>query len=155
MPVHRTPLPHGPNRMSAALCGEPAIVLAGMAAMPAPVNSTGHSALAGAAAAGGIDEFLHTPARLNTCSLLAPAEWVLFSFLRESIGTSDSALSKQIATLEHAGYVETRGDLNIKRQTSVRLSEAGRAAFDAYLASLEELLARARGGAAGRDTSTT
>ena len=91
------------------------------------------------------DEFLHTPARLNICSLLAPADWVLFSFLRDTIGTSDSALSKQVTALEQAGYVEVRKDRSVRRQTSVRLTETGRAAFDAYLASLEALLARARG----------
>ncbi|MEH0974046.1 transcriptional regulator [Micromonospora sp. CPCC 205546] len=93
----------------------------------------------------GLDAFLHTPARLNICALLAPAEWVLFSFLRDSIGTSDSALSKQLTALEQAGYVEIRKDRSIRRQTSVRLTDEGRATFDAYLASLEVLVARARG----------
>ncbi|WP_432547635.1 winged helix-turn-helix domain-containing protein [Kineococcus sp. SYSU DK004] len=92
-----------------------------------------------------IDEFLHTPARLNICSLLAPAEWVLFSFLRESIGTSDSALSKQLSALEQAGYVEVRKERSVRRQTSVRLTEDGRTAFEEYLRGLEDLLARARG----------
>jgi DNA-binding MarR family transcriptional regulator len=94
-----------------------------------------------------IDEFLHTPARLSICSLLAPADWVLFSFLRESIGTSDSALSKQLTALEHVGYVQTRKDHSARRQTSVRLTDAGRGAFEAYLTSLERLVARARGNA--------
>jgi DNA-binding MarR family transcriptional regulator len=97
--------------------------------------------------AAGLDGFLHTPARLNICALLAPAEWVLFSFLRDSIGTSDSALSKQLTTLEQAGFVEIRKDHNVRRQTSVRLTDNGRARFDAYLASLEDLVARARGAA--------
>ena len=96
-----------------------------------------------------IDEFLHTPARLNICSLLAPADWVTFTFLRDTIGTSDSALSKQITALEQVGYVEVRKERSLqaaRRQTSVRLTDAGRAAFDAYLATLELLVARARGG---------
>nr|WP_205709235.1 transcriptional regulator [Kineococcus siccus] len=88
---------------------------------------------------------MHTPARLGICSLLAPAEWVTFSFLRESIGTSDSALSKQLTALEQAGYVESRKDRALRRQTSLRLTAAGRVAFEAYLRSLEDLLARARG----------
>ena len=92
-----------------------------------------------------IDEFLHTPARLNICSLLTPAEWVSFSFLRDSIGTSDSALSKQLAALEHAGYIEIRKERAVRRQTSVRLTDTGRTAFEAYLRHLEALLARARG----------
>jgi DNA-binding MarR family transcriptional regulator len=92
-----------------------------------------------------LDEFLHTPARLNVCSLLAPAEWVSFSFLRDSIGTSDSALSKQLTALENAAYVEVRKERGVRRQTSVRLTGTGRQAFEAYLRSLEEILARARG----------
>lgn len=99
----------------------------------------------GPVAAGAIDEFVHTPARLSILSLLAPAEWVLFSFLRESIGTSDSALSKQISALEAAGYVESRKDRAARRSTSVRMTEEGRDAFESYLATLEALVARARG----------
>lgn len=94
-----------------------------------------------------IDEFLHTPARLAIMSLLAPAEWVRFSFLKETIGTSDSALSKQVSALEAVGYVTTRKDLSMatRRSTSVRITDDGRAAFDRYLSALEALLARARG----------
>ncbi len=93
---------------------------------------------------GAIDEFLHTPARLSIMSLLAPAEWVRFSFLRDTVGTSDSALSKQLSTLEGAGYVETAKEHGARRGTSVRLTPAGRTAFERYLATLEQLVARAR-----------
>ena len=96
-------------------------------------------------ARGGLDGFLHTPARLSILSLLAPAEWVRFSFLRESIGTSDSALSKQLSALEEAGYLDTRKERGSGRGTSVRLSKTGRTAFENYLTSLEQLVARARG----------
>jgi DNA-binding MarR family transcriptional regulator len=93
----------------------------------------------------GIDEFLHTPARLNICSLLAPAEWVTFTFLRDTIGTSDSALSKQVTALEQAGFVEVRKERAVRRQTSVRLTPEGRTRFETYLSDLERLVARARG----------
>ncbi|MFI7443176.1 transcriptional regulator [Nonomuraea indica] len=56
------------------------------------------------------DEFLHVPARLSVVALLAPAEWVDFGFLRDSVGTSDSALSKQVSALAAAGYVTVRKD---------------------------------------------
>jgi len=92
-----------------------------------------------------LDEFVHTPARLSILSLLAPAEWVLFSFLRETINTSDSALSKQLSALEDVGYIESHKDRAARRRTSVRLTDKGRTAFDAYLANLESLVARARG----------
>jgi len=101
----------------------------------------------GAAAGETLDEFLHTPARLSILSLLAPADWVTFSFLRDTIATSDSALSKQLSALENAGYVEARKDRAARRSTSVRLTAEGRTAFEAYLTSLELLVARSRGGA--------
>lgn len=107
-----------------------------------------------AAVPGAIDEFLHTPARLSIMSLLAPAEWVRFSFLRESIGTSDSALSKQLSTLEDAGYLETRKERGTGRGTSVRLTAVGRRAFDTYLHTLETLVARSRGTVAWRPAAT-
>lgn len=91
-----------------------------------------------------LDEFMHTPARLSILSLLAPADWVLFSFVRQSIGTSDSALSKQISALEAAGYVEARKDRAARRSTSVRLTDQGRVAFEAYLTTLEAIVSRAR-----------
>jgi len=59
--------------------------------------------------------------------------------------TTDSALSKQLKTLEEAGYVESFKDRSARRSTSVRLTEQGRAAFDNYLNTLEQLVARSRG----------
>ena len=109
------------------------------------VQQDGGPHVAGAGQGVGIDEFLHTPARLNICALLAPAEWVTFTFLRDSIGTSDSALSKQLTALEQAGFVEIRKERAVRRQTSVRLTDEGRARFGNYLSTLEQLVARARG----------
>src|SRR5690606_25995772 len=47
----------------------------------------------------GFDDLIHPPTRLGLVALLAAAEWVEFSFLKESLGLTDSALSKQISTL--------------------------------------------------------
>ena len=52
------------------------------------------------------DELIHAPTRLSLVSLLAATEWADFKFLRDSAGLSDSALSKQLTTLEDAGYIE-------------------------------------------------
>jgi DNA-binding transcriptional ArsR family regulator len=40
------------------------------------------------------DELIHAPTRLSIVSLLAATEWADFKFIRDSIGLSDSALSK-------------------------------------------------------------
>lgn len=89
------------------------------------------------------DELIHAPTRLSLVSLLAATEWAEFRYLREQLGLSDSALSKQLTTLEQAGYVEIRKSFVGKRpRTSVTLSRPGRAAFDGHVAALQEIVAR-------------
>lgn len=91
------------------------------------------------------DEFLHVPARLSVVALLAPVAWVEFGFVRDSVGTSDSALSKQISALADAGYVEVRKDRDGgARRTHVRLTRTGRRAFERHAAALERIVAAAR-----------
>ncbi len=94
-------------------------------------------------AAAQFDELIHAPTRLAIVSLLAATEWAEFKFIRESVGTSDSALSKQLTTLEQAGYVQIRKSFVGKRpRTSARLTRAGRAAFEGHVAALQEIVAR-------------
>ncbi|WBB66927.1 transcriptional regulator [Micromonospora sp. WMMD812] len=90
------------------------------------------------------DELIHAPTRLSLVSLLAATDWAEFRYLREQLGLSDSALSKQLATLEQAGYVEVRKSFVGKRpRTSVKLSRRGRAAFDGHVAALQQIVAQA------------
>jgi DNA-binding MarR family transcriptional regulator len=90
------------------------------------------------------DEFLHVPARLSIVALLAPAAWVDFGFLRDTIGTSDSALSKHVSALAEAGYVTVRKDQQSRaRRTSVQLTPQGRHAFQRHAAALEQIVAAA------------
>jgi DNA-binding transcriptional ArsR family regulator len=51
----------------------------------------------------GFDELIHPATRLQIVSLLAAADWADFTFIREQLGLSDSALSKQLSTLEEDG----------------------------------------------------
>jgi len=75
--------------------------------------------------------------------LLAAAEWADFKFIRDEVGLSDSPLSKQLTTLEEAGYVEIRKAFVGKRPgTSARLSKAGRAAFQLHIAALQQIIER-------------
>lgn len=89
------------------------------------------------------DELIHAPTRLSIVSLLTATEWAEFKFVRDQVGLSDSALSKQLTTLEEAGYVDIRKSFVGKRpRTSVRLSPLGRRAFAAHVAALQEIVAR-------------
>ena len=89
------------------------------------------------------DDLIHAPTRLSIVSLLAATEWADFKYLRDAAGLSDSALSKQLTTLEEAGYVDIRkGFVGKRPRTSVRLSAAGRRAFAEHVAALQEIVAR-------------
>ena len=90
------------------------------------------------------DELIHAPTRLAIVSLLAASDWADFSYLRDTVGLSDSALSKQLSTLEEAGYVEIRKSFVGKRpRTTARLTPAGRTAFAGHVAALQAIVAQA------------
>ncbi len=90
------------------------------------------------------DELIHAPTRLSIVALLAASQWAEFTFVRDSLGMSDSALSKQISTLEDAGYVTVRKTgAGRNRRTHLRLSPRGRRAFGGHAAALQQLIAGA------------
>jgi DNA-binding MarR family transcriptional regulator len=97
------------------------------------------------------DELIHAPTRLAIVSLLAAAQWAAFSYIRDELGLSDSALSKQLSILESAGYVEIRkGFVGKRPRTSASLSSAGRQAFDQHVVALQQILARSQRDATAR-----
>jgi DNA-binding MarR family transcriptional regulator len=89
------------------------------------------------------DDLIHAPTRLAIVSLLAASEWADFKFVRDTVGLSDSALSKQLATLEQARYIEIRrGFVGKRPRTSARLTPVGRSAFEQHAKALQEMVAR-------------
>jgi DNA-binding MarR family transcriptional regulator len=90
------------------------------------------------------NEIIHPSTRLAIVALLAAVDWVDFSFVRDRLGLSDSALSKQFATLEEAGYITIeRPVTERRRRVRVRLTPAGRKAFHGHVAALREIVATA------------
>lgn len=87
------------------------------------------------------DEVIHPSTRLAIVSLLAASDWVEFGFVRDELGLSDSALSKQLATLEEVGYLALeRLTTERRRRVQVRLTTAGRSAFEGHVAALREMV---------------
>lgn len=87
------------------------------------------------------DELIHPSTRLSIVSLLAAADWIEFSFIRDQLELSDSALSKQLATLEEAGYVNLERTVGERRRrVRARLTPLGRAAFTGHIAALREII---------------
>ena len=87
------------------------------------------------------DEVIHPSNRLSIMALISKRPWVEFSFVRQSVDISDSALSKQLSTLEDAGYLELKKTgKGVTRKTHVQITEAGQAAFDGHVAALRALV---------------
>jgi len=98
------------------------------------------------------DELIHPSTRLSVVALLAGADWVDFAFVRDELKLSDSALSKQLATLQDAGYVSIeRPTSGNRRRVRAQLTGAGRDAFKGHVAALRAIVAAAESGAAAGD----
>jgi DNA-binding MarR family transcriptional regulator len=90
------------------------------------------------------DELIHPATRLSIVALLATADWAEFAFIRDQLGLSDSALSKQLATLEEAGYVTIERPLSERRRrVRARLTPLGRRPFAGHVAALRGIIANA------------
>jgi DNA-binding MarR family transcriptional regulator len=88
------------------------------------------------------DELIHPATRLSIVSLLAAADWADFAFIRDRLDLSDSALSKQLTTLEEAGYITIdRPVSDRRRRVRARLTPLGRERFDGHVAALRSILA--------------
>jgi DNA-binding MarR family transcriptional regulator len=76
--------------------------------------------------------------------LLAAVDWVDFAFVRDRLGLSDSALSKQFTTLEEAGYITVERPVSDRRRrVRVRLTGPGRRAFEGHVAALRQIVSGA------------
>jgi DNA-binding MarR family transcriptional regulator len=87
------------------------------------------------------DEIIHPSTRLSIVAMLAAADWVEFAFLRDQLGLSDSALSKQLSTLEEHGYLRTERPVSDhRRRVRARLTDTGRTAFRAHVVALRAIV---------------
>jgi DNA-binding MarR family transcriptional regulator len=92
------------------------------------------------------DAVIHAPNRLQICAMLATVDKAEFGAVRDTIGVSDSVLSKHVRQLEEAGYVAlTKANVASRVRTWLSLTRDGKAAFHAHVAELERLVAGSRG----------
>ncbi|WP_206051609.1 transcriptional regulator [Nocardioides ferulae] len=90
---------------------------------------------------GDLDPVIHAPKRLAAMAVLSTSSAVTFGFLRDHLEISDSDLSKQMATLEKAGYVSSsRSGRGRGSVTSYRLTRAGRRAYEGHRRALTAIL---------------
>lgn len=83
--------------------------------------------------------------RLGIMAALMVNESVDFVRLKELLQTSDGNLASHIKALENAEYVlYTKQFVGKKPNTTYRISEQGRTAFELHLKALEELIKQAK-----------
>jgi DNA-binding transcriptional ArsR family regulator len=81
----------------------------------------------------GLDRIIHEPARLMILMYLYAVESADFVFLMRAAGLTWGNLSSHLGKLEEAGYVEIdKQFVSRKPRTMIRLTAAGRTAFDVY-----------------------
>ena len=89
----------------------------------------------------GFDKVIHPATRLSIVALLAAVDWADFAFIRDQLGLSDSALSKQLSKLEEARYVVIERPLSDRRRrVRARLTPVGRKRFAGHAAALREIV---------------
>lgn len=97
----------------------------------------------------GLEPLLHERSRLAIVSALAACREAAFGELKAQLALTDGNLSVHLRALESAGYVTLTKEFAGRRpRTTAQITPRGRAAFAAYIAHLEGIVAGAR--AAGR-----
>ena len=80
-----------------------------------------------------LDRVIHEPGRLMIVALLFAVERSDFLYLQHETGMNKGTLSSHLSRLEEAAYVEVSKTYRGKvPQTLLRLTEAGRKAFEEY-----------------------
>jgi DNA-binding MarR family transcriptional regulator len=92
-----------------------------------------------------LDPVIHAPVRLRiivTLAALRTGDTISFTRLQEIIGLTPGNLITHLRKLEDAGYVQTskRANAGSAGRTDAWITNAGRAALDAYSATLRGLL---------------
>jgi DNA-binding MarR family transcriptional regulator len=88
----------------------------------------------------GVNELFRTATRLRIAAFLSGCDEAEFRAVQEYCDLSQSSLSKNIAALEEATYVDVRkGHVGKTPRTWLALSPAGRQALAEHLAALQDI----------------
>jgi len=90
----------------------------------------------------GLERVIHEKARLGILSsLVAHAEGLAFSDLKQLCALTDGNLNRHLLVLQEAGLVDVRKETSNKRpQTLCRLTTEGRRRFVEYIGVLERII---------------
>src|SRR5665648_103069 len=84
-----------------------------------------------------LDSNLTAPTKLTIMAVLVQLDDIEFGALRDATDLSDSALSKQLSSLQAIGYLDLRkGYVGKRPRTWARATDLGRDAFDSHVTAL-------------------
>jgi DNA-binding MarR family transcriptional regulator len=87
-----------------------------------------------------LDTVIHAPIRLSIMAFLSEVDRAEFGLVRDEVELTAPALSKQVSTLEEAGYVKVdKGYVGKRPRTWLSLTPAGRSAMTRHLAALRAI----------------
>jgi DNA-binding MarR family transcriptional regulator len=88
-----------------------------------------------------LDKAFENRIRLGVMSILVLNDWVEFNELKKLLEVTDGNLASHISALDKKGFIETRKKfVGKKPNTSFKVTENGRSAFQQHIRALEELL---------------
>lgn len=88
-----------------------------------------------------LDRVIQEKSRLAIMAMLAAAPELLFTEIRDTLGTTDGNLSTHVRTLQEAGYVSVNKSYKDKRPiTTCSLTATGRKAFADHISLLEKIV---------------
>lgn len=99
-----------------------------------------------------LDPTIHQPARLGILTVACETKRIDFVSLRDLLDLTDGNLSRHLATLEDAGYVEIEKAFEDRKpRTWIAATRAGRKALAAEIAALREIVGAVPDGAPAAD----
>lgn len=88
-----------------------------------------------------LDPAIHPTHRLKICAMLDTGSTVEMSVIKDAVGLSASALSKQVAALVDAGYVDQKRSHRDSRRIWLTLTKEGAKAYRGHVQALREIVA--------------
>jgi len=88
-----------------------------------------------------LDPIIHAPTRLAILSILVTVKNANFTYLKESIGTTDGNLSTHLTKLETNGFITIKKTFVRKKpRTICAITKKGKKTFNKYLDQLEQIV---------------
>lgn len=88
-----------------------------------------------------LDPVIHPTHRLRICAMLAAGTTLELAVVKDHLGISPSALSKQVAALVDAGYVRQERSRTDTRRVWLSLTRDGARAYRGHVAALRAIVA--------------